>query len=103
MSTDVIVNVLRGTSNTLIASNILLQLDNMSVQEAAYYGGAAPYARYAAYTLNTSVTYLYGDLLQDQNNIDPRTNANAAYRVINHPESFPDGHVEIVADKVEGS
>lgn len=101
MSTDAYVTVKRGgvAINTLPAFPV--QIDNMSQQEAAYYGGAAPYQRYSIYS-----TVVYDirqeDLLVDTLNINPKTGALKQYRVINDPEAFPDLHMEFIVDLVRG-
>lgn len=99
MSDDLYVTVKRNGST--LYSNVYAQLDHMSVTEAAYYGGAAPYHRYEAYLLAT-IDVQQQDLLIDPNTIDPKTNAPTQYRVINHPEAFPDNHMELVVDRVIG-
>jgi len=99
MSRDIFVSVARAGTTTI--PSLYLQLDTMSQQEAAYYGGAAPYFRYAAYALN-NYDIRQGDLLSDLNTIDPKTNAHTQYRVINDPEPFPDEHLELVLDKTRG-
>jgi len=100
MSSDIVVKVLRA--GTVIYPNVSMQKDNMSQQEAAYYGGAAPYQRYAMYPL-ANLTILQQDLLVDLHNADPKTDTFAQYRVINDPEPFPDNHMELVVDKVRGT
>ncbi len=82
---------------------IPVQVDNMSMQEAAYYGGVAPYFRYYSYVLSTAYAFQYQDLLIDTTNTDPKTEQLTRYRVINDPEPFPDGHYELVLDKVVGT
>ncbi|SRR5712692_3603497 len=103
MSSDIYVKVSRAGVPVYGAQNVYLQKDNMSVQEASYYGGASPYERFQMYTLAIyDIRQL--DLLIDLNNIDPKTNTYYHYRVINIPENFPmDGHMEIVCDLVRGS
>ena len=100
MSKDIFVSSKRAGSTVI--SSLYLQLDNMSQVEAAYYGGAAPYFRYAAYALQ-NYDVRQGDLLVDLNNIDPKTSAHTQYRVINDPEPFPDEHLELVVDRVRGN
>ena len=101
MSTDAYVTVKRGGTAVASIPAFSVQIDNMSQQEASYYGGDAPYMRYAIYA-----RMLYDvrqeDLLVDTVNIDPKTGAKKQYRVINDPEAFPDLHMEIVADRVRG-
>lgn len=102
MSTDAYVTVKRGGSPVNTIPAFYVQIDNMSQQEASYFGGSAPYQRYAIYSL---VVYdiRQEDLLVDTVNIDPKTSTYKQYRVINDPEAFPDGHVEFVVDRVRGT
>ena len=102
MSSEDIYFDIKKPDGTLVYSNVYMQLDNMTDQEAAYYGGVAPYERYMAYPLSQ---YIIGQSysLIDRNNIDPKTNKNYIYRVINIPRPFPDNHEEIVCDLVRGT
>jgi len=102
MSKDIFVNVHRNGSQISGLTNIYCQLDTMQQQEAAYYGGAAPFFRYNVYIL-ANLDIRQSDALIDQNNIDPRTGTNAYYRVISDPEPFPDQHMEIIVERVRGS
>lgn len=102
MRTDFTLNVNRA--GNAVWTGVPAQIDYMGQVEAAYYGGAAPYLRYKIFT--TTLPYegvIQGDLLIDQVNIDPFTRTNTQYRVINDPRFYPDGHHEIVADKVRGT
>lgn len=100
MSRDIFVSAKRAGATVI--TSLYLQLDNMSQQEAAYYGGAAPYFRYSGYALQ-NYDVRQGDLLTDLNNIDPKTSAHTQYRVVNDPEPFPYEHLELVLDKVRGN
>jgi hypothetical protein len=104
MSDDITVNATRNTVAITNATNLSLQLDNMSQQEATYYGGAGPYQRFNGYFtyLSTQVKLLQDDLLTDTSNVDPSTSFPKQYRIINLPERFPDGHVEVVCDLIRG-
>lgn len=105
MSDDIIVNASRNTNQLSNAQSLALQLDNMSQQEAAYYGGAGPYQRFYGYFtfLSTQVQLRQNDLLVDLYNQDPNTNYHKQYRIINIPERFPDNHVELVLDLIRGT
>lgn len=100
-SGDIMATVLRGGTQQ-ITQHLYVQLDLMSQKEASYHGGEAPYMRYAGYAL-TAVAMQYRDLLQDEANTDPLSGAKRRYRVISDPEYFPDGHVELVLDRVLGT
>lgn len=102
MSTDAYVTVKRGGKTVEAIPAFPVQIDNMSQQESAFYGGAAPYQRYSIYS-----TVIYDvrqeDLLVDTQNINPKTGALKQYRVINDPEAFPDLHMEFVVDLYRGT
>ena len=102
MSNDAYVTVKRGGSPVTSIPAFSVQIDNMSQAEAAYYGGAAPYQRYAIYLLAV-YDLRQEDLLIDTKNIDPKTGTFKQYRIINDPEPFPDLHMEIVADRYRGT
>ena len=104
MSDDITVDVTRQNMPVANAQGLALQLDNMSQQEAAYYGGSGPYMRFNGLFsfVPDIVTLLQDDLLIDTKNIDPMTNFKKQYRIINLPEHFPDNHVEVVADLMRG-
>ncbi len=93
----------RGGSPVSSIPSFAAQVDLMSQQEAAYYGGAAPYQRYMIYTVGT-YDIRQGDALIDALHIDPKRNALKQYRVINDPatELFQ-RHNEIVADLYRGT
>jgi hypothetical protein len=106
LSKDVTVQWFRGGFNgTHLQSPdvIPLQVDNMSAGESAYYGGTAPYFRYNGYVNTLTYLFQYQDGLQDTTNIDPKTGMLTRYRIINDPESFTDGHYELVLDRVVGT
>lgn len=102
MSSDIFVTVNRAKAPVAGIPAIPVQIDTMSQQEAAYYGGAAPYFRYNIFT-HALYDIRYEDLLIDTVNIDPKTSTFKQYRVINDPESFFDQHMEIVADRIVGT
>lgn len=100
MSRDIYVKVQRA--GVQVYPKVYLQLDNLSVQEASYYGGVAPYQRFQCYAL-TILDLRQGDLLVDLSNVNPVTGTNTQYRIINIPEPFPDSHMELVVDLVRGT
>ncbi|HJT55832.1 MAG TPA: hypothetical protein VJ761_05010 [Ktedonobacteraceae bacterium] len=99
MSDDITVKVLREQNQ--VYASVAGQLDKMSVQEAATYGGAAPYMRYWFF-VEQALTILADDVLVDLNNIDPKTGTNTIYTAVSDGEDFPDQHVEVALDKVRG-
>jgi hypothetical protein len=101
VSSDITCNQLRAGTQ-LNVKPLRVQLDSMNPQQASYYGGAAPYFRYAAYILSPMFDIRQQDLLVDTVNSDPKTQTNKQYRIINDPEWFPDGHYELVVDRSDG-
>jgi hypothetical protein len=99
MSSDIYIKVMRAGIE--VYPKVYLQKDNMSNQESAYYGGAAPYFRYWGFSL-VNLDIRQSDLCIDLSNIDPKTNALTQYRVINDPEQFPDNHMELALDRMVG-
>lgn len=100
---DIKVQWYRGgsdSSHLLSPDAIPMQVDNMSVGEAAYYGGDAPYFRYNGYVNTLHYVFQYRDLLIDTKNIDPITQQLTQYRIINDPEPFH--HYELVLDRMVG-
>jgi len=100
MSTDTTVTVNRKGST--LATGVAVQIDNASEIMGAYYNREHPYDLFEVYVKYTTLAFARGDLLTDEVNIDPLTNALAAYRAAGNPEAFPDGHVELRATKVIG-
>lgn len=107
MGVHTTVTISRGLSAVSVSPLPSVQIDTMSQEEASQYGGAAPYFRYDIYMqpLSPLVPYdiRYRDLLTDTTNTDPSTGNLMDYRVINFPEVFSDGHLEIVADHKVGT
>jgi hypothetical protein len=104
MSSYIFANVTRANAPVGTVA-IEVQLDLMTQQQAAAYGGAqsgeGPYFRYWGETWDY-ITLQQGDLLTDSVNLDPTTGVNAKYRIIGAPEPYPDTHTEIVVDRVIG-
>jgi hypothetical protein len=100
---NAVVTVKRGGSPVANIPPVSVQVDLLSQMESSYYGGSAPYMRYSIYTFGV-YDIRQEDLLVDTVNIDPKTNTNKQYRVINDPdtEQFV-SHVEIIADRVRGT
>jgi len=100
MSLDIFVQIRRA--GVQVQAKVAVQLDDMSVQEASYYGGVADYQRYNGYVL-ANMDIRQGDLLIDLSNVDPRTGSLTQYRVVESSEQFPDQHTELVCDLVRGT
>lgn len=102
MSKDIEVHWFRaGTQQSPDA--IKVRTDNMSMAEAAYYGGTQPYFRHYGFVQSVVYAFQYKDLLIDVKHIDPETKALTRYRIINLPEPFPDNHYELVLDQIVGT
>ena|SRR5258708_1709553 len=102
MSKDI--NVKWYRANVLQSPNpIAVRLDNMGMQEAAYYQGSQPYFSYIGYIRTTVYQFQYQDLLVDIRSIDPKTGQLTKYRIVNDPEFFPDNHVEVAVSRVVGT
>ena len=104
MSKYIYANIRHVNDKVSYVTNVYMQLDNLPVPETLYYEGVSPVERYAGY-----ITGIYDawqtDIVTEMSNADPRissvdpvTNTNYQYRVISIPESFPDSHMELVAD-----
>jgi hypothetical protein len=105
VSIYIFANVARA-GTTISTTPIEVQLDLMTQQQAAAYGGAqsgeGPYFRYWGATWDY-ITLQQGDLLTDTTQIDPLTGTYNRYRVIGQPEPYPDTHCELVCDRVIGT
>jgi hypothetical protein len=89
-------------ASVTLRTDVKAQIENMTQQEAAYWGGAGPHFRYWIFPL-AIYDIEQGDQLIDPGNVDPKTNSGfREYRVIDDPEPFPDSHMELVADRVRG-
>lgn len=95
-----------------VTPNPAVQIDTVSPQEAEYHAryqfeGTAPHFRYAIYVQQFSPGVPYDirfrDLLTDTVNTDPATGLLMDYRVVNFPEAFSDGHLELIADHKVGT
>ncbi len=83
---------------------IPVQLDSMSMQEAAYYGGEQPYFRYKAFINTTQYAFAFRDSLTDVDNVDPVTTTAVKYRIINDPRPSQLANIyALILDKVVGS
>lgn len=107
MSSDIYVDIYRGgLQGAKVASNVYVQLDTMSQQEANYYQGSQPYFRFNAY-IYQNIDLEFQDMLVDTVNLEPKTlppnTRTKQYRVINQPETFPDGHIQCDLDRYLGN
>jgi len=101
-------NITRAGVNTPIATNIVLQLDEMNALEAASYQGADPHFTYKVYTTMLPVgnpqLVQFRDYLIDQVVIDAVTNAPRKFLIIGEPKMhIADGHWQMVVTRMRGS
>lgn len=99
MSLDVWCSVQRA--GQLVQTGVYCQVDQMSPLEAAESGGESPFLSYEVYLL-AAQDLRPGDLLVDPARIDPFTGQPTRYRIKSMPEVFPDGHMELIAERLIG-
>lgn len=97
MSTITQCNIQRPSGN-LAYSNIIFQIDHISVTVIAGSGGAIPWNSYDAYSLAPLPDIRLGDIIIDQQTKEPVTGQLMQWRVSGNPEYFPD-HVEVQITK----
>lgn len=83
--------------NALMNQNMPIQLDFATDMEQHGYGGIIPYYRYLG-IVHGVYDIKQNDYLLDQLTTDQVTGAQETYVVVNKPEPFPDGHMEIKCD-----
>lgn len=97
--TTTTISVYRGTgplaTQTLIASGIVAQIDQKSLDMLQFDHGASPYDLFDIYAWTTLIKR--NDHLIDENN------TNALYTVSSRVETFSDGHSETQATMPVGS
>lgn len=85
---------------TAIPANI----QNMSYQIATDLGGQSPYDSFWVRTTGGGTLDIRrGDLLIDEVNVDPLTNALTRYRVFGNPQGFGATFVKVPAEKLLGT
>lgn len=91
-------------SKTTIRTGLAVRIENMTWKIAADLGGQSPYDSFWIYTTGGGIVDIRrGDLLIDENNVDPLTNAKTSYRVFGNTENFFADHTEIPAEKLLGT
>lgn len=107
MAIHTTVTVSRGGIPVALFPDVPVQIDTMSMHEATYWGATASHFVYNIYVQPASPLVPYGiqfrDLLIDTAATDPVSGGPMDYRVIDFPEAFLDGHLEIVADHIVGT
>lgn len=98
---DTTVTVTR--SGTALQTRVRAIIEEQSVQMGAYYNERHPYDVFTIFIQYATMGYQRGDLITDEFNKDPSTNAPAVYRVVGTPRAYIDGHVELVADRFVGN
>lgn len=95
MSLETLVTVTRDGNQ--LYSNVAIQLDYAADMEMHVPGGMTPFYRYIGFIWQ-KIDVRQNDYLSDQLNTDPVTNTPKTYQVVNKPEPFPDGHLELKLD-----
>lgn len=102
MTKYITVNVTHANASFPALTGIDLQLDNLPMSETLYYEGDTPIERFMAYT-----QWIYdirqNDVFMDTKNVDPVTNTNYRYRVIDIPEPSPMQNMRMTCDLLRGS
>lgn len=102
MKKYITVNVQRVNNATIVVSGVNVQLDNFPITEIPYYEGVTRTEPFLGIIFNI-YDIRQTDILTDTVNIDPVTNTNYQYRVIDIPAEFPDMHMEVKIDIFRGS
>ena len=107
MSRDVSVQWYRGGSaNPQRQSDDLIpmQLDELSDEVAARYGGDEPFFRYKGFVNTLTYAFLYRDLLINPNETDAITGNPVRYRIIAEPRVRTlSNYVRMILEKVVGT
>jgi hypothetical protein len=91
-------------AKTTIRTGLPVEIQNMSWQTAKENGAQSQYdAFWIRTTGGGTVDVRRGDLLIDENEIDPVTNANTAYRVFGRPKSYGASVAIIPAEQIIGT
>jgi hypothetical protein len=101
---------MRDTTMTLqrnkavIRASLPCQIANMSWKEAMDLGAGSPYDAHWIRTTGGGLTDIRrGDLLIDEHEIDPVTNAATKYRVFSRPRQLYEAYMEIQAEQIVGT
>lgn len=85
-------------------ANIPVQVENMNWKVASDLGGQSPYDSFWIYTTGGgTLDVRRGDLLIDQYETDPLTNAATQYRVFGNPQMFFSVYAAIPVEKLLGT
>ncbi len=87
-----------------VRTGIPVEIQNMSWQTATAHGAEEPYdALWIRTTGGGIVDVRRGDLLIDETEIDPLTNANTKYRVFGRPKNYGASVTTIPAEQIIGT
>ena len=108
MSEDLRVNLTRAGQANPIATNVVVQSDEMNALEATTYQGADPHFTYKCFTtllpLNNPQFVLFRDHMIDQVVIDTITNTNRKFLIISEPKLHVlDGYWTWVCTRMRGT
>lgn len=91
-------------NKTTIRTGIPVNVQNMAWKVAEDLGGQSPYDSYWIRTTGGGViTFLRGDLLIDEVNVDPLTGAKTRYRVFGNPSAYGATYTKIPAEQLLGT
>lgn len=86
-----------------IRPGLPVEIQNMSWQTAKENGAQSPYDAFWIRTTGGGIVDVQrGDLLIDETEIDPLTNANTQYRVFGRPKNYDASATTIPAEQIIG-
>lgn len=107
MSRDITIQWYRGgsTSQYLQSPDLIpMQIDDLSDEEAARYGGSEPFFRFKGFINTLAYPIRYRDLLINPNETDTITNLPIRYRVITEPRfRTMSNYTRMILEKVVGT
>lgn len=87
-----------------LRTGLPVEIQNMSWQTATEHGAQSPYDSFWIRTTGGGIVDVQrGDLLIDEGEVDPLTNANTKYRVFGRPATYGSSVCRIPAEQIIGS
>jgi hypothetical protein len=91
-------------SGVTIRAGFAVQIQHVSWQEAMNLDASSPYDAFWIHTTGGGITDIRrGDLLIDENEVDPLTKRATQYRVFVRPRQLYEAYVEIQAGQIVGT
>lgn len=91
-------------SGATIRTGLSVQIANMSWKEAMDLGSGSPYDAFWIRTTGGGIVDVQrGDLLIDENEVDPLANRATQYRVFARPRQLYQAYLEIQAEQIRGT